>query len=218
MKRGDIMDMQQIFSKVFMWLFVGLFLTFGVGYFVQSSDAAISFLAGGGYLIVWIAEIVLALVLVMRIHKMSPLTNTILYLGYAALTGLTFASIFLMYELTSIIYIFGVTSVVLLIFGFIGYKTKLDLTKISTILFMGIIALIILSIVSIFIPSINLAVTLLSLVIFFAYIAYDIQMIKRKMYRVENPDSLAIYGAFQLFLDFINIFLDLLSLFGRERN
>ena len=203
------MDMQQIFSKVFMWLFVGLFLTFGVGYFVQSSDAAISFLAGGGYFIVWIAEIVLALVLVMRIHKMSPLTNTILYLGYAALTGLTFASIFLMYELTSIMYIFGVTSVVLLIFG---------LTKISTILFMGILALIILSIVSIFIPSLDLAVTLLSLVIFFAYIAYDIQMIKRKMYRVENPDSLAIYGAFQLFLDFINIFLDLLSLFGRERN
>ncbi len=212
------MEIQQMFSKVFMWLCLGLLVTFGVGYFVQSSDAIITALfSGGQYLIVYLLEIVLAIVLVTRIHKMKPLTATILYLAYTALTGLTFATIFLAYELTSIIYIFAVTAIVLLIFGLFGYYTKIDLTKLSTFLFMGIIALIILMILSIFIPSLNLVATVISLILFFIYIGYDIQMIKRRLYGNMNPDNAAIYGAFQLYLDFINIFLDLLSLFGKEK-
>ena len=82
---------------------------------------------------------------------------------------------------------------------------------------MGIIGLIILYIVSIFIPELNLIASVISLVLFMVYIAYDIQMIKRRLYMIENQDSLAIYGAFQLYIDFINIFIDLLRLFGEER-
>lgn len=212
------MNSNQIFSKIFMWLCIGLLVTFGTGYLIQSSDSLMTQLFSGNmYFLIWIAEIVVAIVLVSRIHKMQPTTATILYLAYTALTGCTFATIFWLYELTSIMYIFAVTAIVFLVFGLAGYYTKLDLTKISTFLFMGIISLIIISIVSIFISGLNLFATILSLVIFIAYIAYDIQMIKRRIYYTYNEDSLAIYGAFQLYLDFINIFLDLLSLFGKER-
>ncbi len=213
-------NMQQVFSKIFMWLCLGLIITFATGYFIQTNtDLFSSLYKGSTYLFVWLAEIVVAIVLVVRIRKLKPLTTTILYLAYTILTGVTFATIFVIYNLTSIIYIFAVTALVLFIFGMIGYKTKIDLTRISTFLFMGIIAIIILMVVSAFIDSValNLGVIIFSLILFFIYVAYDIQMIKRRMYQIDNEDNLAIYGAFQLYIDFINIFMDLLSLFGKEK-
>ena len=81
---------------------------------------------------------------------------------------------------------------------------------------MGLIGLILLSIVSIFVPGINLFLTILSLVIFLGYVAYDIHVIKKQIYSIQNVDNYAIFGAFQLYLDFINLFIDLLRLFGRD--
>lgn len=213
-------NMREVFSKIFLWLCLGLLITFGVAYFIQDNEPIINKLfTGGTYLFVWIAEIVIAIVLSSRIHKMKPITAGILYIVYTILTGLTFSTIFILYELTSIIYIFAITAIVLLVFGLVGYKTKLDLTKISTFLFMGLIAIILLAIVSVFVESValNLGITILSLLIFMVYIAYDVQAIKKKLYYTSSDDSLAIYGAFQLYLDFINIFIDLLSLFGKEK-
>ena len=208
----------QLFSKIYMWLCLGLLITFGVGYFVQENVSLLSFIFSNNlYFLIIIAEVILALVLSVRIHKMSSRTATILYLIYTALTGLTFSSIFVVYELQSIIYIFLVTAVILFVFGLIGYKTNIDLSKFGTILMIGLIAVILLSIVSIFVEGLNLGLTILSLVIFIGYIAYDVQMIKKRLYYSDNDDSLAIYGAFQLYLDFINVFIDLLRLFGKER-
>ena len=208
----------QLFSKIYMWLCLGLLITFGVGYFVQENVSLLSFIFSNNlYFFIIIAEVILALVLSVRIHKMSSRTATILYLIYTALTGLTFSSIFVVYELQSIIYIFLVTAVILFVFGLIGYKTNIDLSKFGTILMIGLIAVILLSIVSIFVEGLNLGLTVLSLVIFIGYIAYDVQMIKKRLYYSDNDDSLAIYGAFQLYLDFINVFIDLLRLFGKER-
>jgi hypothetical protein len=201
-----------------MWLCLGLLITFGVGYFVQENVSLLSFIFSNNlYFFIIIAEVILALVLSVRIHKMSSKTATALYLFYTALTGLTFSSIFVVYELQSIIYVFLVTALILFVFGLIGYKTNLDLSKLGTILFIGLIAVILLSIVSIFVEGLNLGLTILSLIIFIGYIAYDVQMIKRRLYYADNDDSLAIYGAFQLYLDFINVFIDLLRLFGKER-
>lgn len=215
-----ITNTQQVFSKIFLWLCLGLLITFGVAYLVQDNEPIInSIFNGGNYIFIWIAEIVIAIILSIRIRKMNPIIATILYLIYTALTGLTFSTIFIVYQLTSIIYIFGITALVFLIFGLFGYKTKLDLTKLSTFLMMGLLAVILLSVVSLFVESIalNLGLTIVSLLIFMVYIAYDIHVIKRNLYYTDNEDSLAIYGAFQLYLDFINIFLDLLSLFGKEK-
>ncbi len=213
-------ELRDVFSKVFMWLFVGLLITFGMGYGIQESTLMDTLFSGGLYLFVWLAEIVIAIVLAVRIRKIKPLTATILYLFYTALTGITFATIFAYFELGSIMIIFGVTALIMLLFGLVGYFTKIDLTKISTFLFMGILAIIIMSVVNIFIGSetLDLGLCIIGIIIFMAYIAFDIQAIKRKLYGIENQDSLAIYGAFQLYLDFVNIFLDLLSLFGNSRD
>lgn len=212
------LNTKQLFSKVYMWLCLGLLVTFGIGYFVQENVSLLSFIFSNNlYFLIIIAEVILALVLSVRIHKMSSRTATILYLVYTALTGLTFSSIFVVYELQSIIYIFLVTAIVLFVFALIGYKTDIDLSKLGTILFIGLIAVILLSIISIFVEGLNLGLTILSLVIFIGYIAYDVQMIKKRLYYSDNDDSLAIYGAFQLYLDYINVFLDLLRLFGKER-
>lgn len=210
----------KLFSKVFMWLAIGLIITFGIGYGVSLNEKLlVNVMSPNTYLILCIATIVIAIFLSVRIHKMSGIVASILYILYTALTGLTFGILFITYSIDSIIFVFGITAVVLLIFGLIGYFTKIDLTKIGTFLFAGVIAILFAYILSLFIHSanFNLAIVILSIIIFMGYIAYDIQMIKRNLYTANNEHSLAIFGAFQLYLDFINIFVDLLRLMGREK-
>ena len=212
-----MIDTKKLFGKIFLWLFVGLIITFGIGYFVQSNENMMyNIFSGGNYIIIWIVEIVLGIVLSLAINKIPAPVAAALYLLYAGLTGLTFGTIFIAYNLESIIWVFGVTSVSMLVLGIFGYTTSLDLTKFGSILFMGLIGLIQLSIVSLFVPGINMFLTILSLVIFLGYVAYDIHVIKNQMYSIDNPENYAIFGAFQLYLDFINLFIDLLRLFGRD--
>ena len=117
-------------------------------------------------------------------------------------------------------YVFGITALIFLIFAAIGYFTKIDLTKIGVYLFMALLGVIICSIINIFVGSqtFDLTLTIICLIIFIIYIAYDIQIIKRNLYLIEEEDNLAIYGALQLYLDFINIFIRLVSLFARSRD
>ena len=212
-----MIDTKKLFGKIFLWLFLGLLITFGIGYYVQANENMMyNIFSGGNYIIIWIIEIVLGIVLSLAINKIPAPIAAALYLLYSGLTGLTFGTIFLAYNLESIIWVFGVTSVSMLVLGIFGYTTNLDLTKFGSILFMGLIGLILLSIVSIFVPGINLFLTILSLVIFLGYVAYDIHVIKKQIYSIQNVDNYAIFGAFQLYLDFINLFIDLLRLFGRD--
>ena len=211
----------KLFAKIFMWMFLGLLVTFGVGYYVSTNEVMLeNIFASSMYWIIWIAEIVVVIVLSARIRKMSSLTAKVLFLLYSGLTGLTFSSIFILYELTSIMYIFLITSVICLVFGLMGYYTKLDLTKLSTFLFMALLGVLIASIINIFIGSetFDLGLCIISLIIFIAYMAYDVNMLKRGMYGIDTEDNLAIYGAFQLYLDFINIFIRLLQLFGKRND
>ena len=219
---GDVMkDMNQIFSKIFIWMFIGLALTFGVAYYVSMNENMLyNIFSKGMYWILLIAEFGTVIFLTARIRKMQPTTAKFCFLLYSFLTGLTFSAIFVVYELTSIIYVFGLTSVVFLIFGLVGYYTKLDLTKLSTYLFMGLIAIILVGIINMFVgnETLNLGLCILGIVIFVGYTAYDIQVIKRGMLGIPDEDNLAIYGALQLYLDFINLFIRLLELFGRNRD
>lgn len=215
-----MVENNNIFPKIFIWLCIGLLVTFGVGYLIQDNEPLLNrVFSGANYFIIWIVEIIIAIVLSRRIHKMHYITAIVLYLIFAGLTGLTFSTIFILYKLTSIMYVFGISSAVFLVFGILGYTTKIDLSKLSTFLMVAILGVILLSVVSIFVESValNLGLTIASLLIFIVYVAYDIQMIKKRMYYMENQDSLAVYGAFQLYLDFINIFMDLISLFGDRK-
>ena len=120
-----------------------------------------------------------------------------------------------MYDLTSIISVFAITSVLFLVFAIYGYTTKRDLSSIGTFLFMGLLGIIICSIVGIFFHSetFDIIINIIGVVIFLGYTAYDINKINTLTNYIEE-DKVAVYGAFELFLDFINIFLYLLELFG----
>ena len=215
-----MIESNRIFSKVFLWMFIGLAITFGVGYYVSANEIMLYNIFSKYYILLAIAEIVVVIWLSARIRKMKSMTAKILFCLYSFLTGLTFSSIFIVYHITSIIYVFGITALIFLIFALIGYFTKIDLTKLGVYLFMGLLGVIICSIINMFVKSgtFDLTLTIIALIIFIVYIAYDIQIIKRNLYTFEEQDNLAIFGALQLYLDFINVFLRLLRLFGRSRD
>lgn len=207
-------------SKVFMWLFVGLLVTFGSGYALSLyPDAVVNIMGGTGYIIAIVVEIAVAIFFGVRIKKMSKNTAVFCYLLYSLVTGVTFSTLFLAFELTSLMMVFGVTSLVFGVFAFAGMFTKLPLHKLSSFLLMGLIAIIIASIVNLFIGStgFDLGICIVGIVIFIGYIAYDMKMIPVLMNEL-GEEKTAIFGAFQLYLDFINLFLRLLQLFGNSNN
>ena len=210
----------KLFSKIFFWMFIGLAITFGVGYYVSLNENMLFNVFSRYYIFFVIAEIAVVIWLSARINKMQPTTAKILFCLYSFLTGLTFSAVFVVYQMMSIITVFGITSVIFLVFALIGHYTKIDLTKLGVYLFMTLIGIIICSLINIFVgsSSFDLLLTIIGLVVFIAYVAYDVQIIKRQLYHIENEDNFAIFGALQLYLDFINIFLKLIQLFGKSRD
>lgn len=212
--------MKNNYSKVFMWMFIGLLVTFATGYFVSTNENILaSVFSSGLYFILIIAELAVVIFLTARLHKMSETTAKISFILYSFITGLTFSSVFVVYEVTSILYVFLVSALVFGIFAVLGATTKIDLSKLGTILLMLLLGIIICSIINMFIGSegFDLVICIISLVVFMLYVAYDMQKIKQLENYYEG-DKLAIIGALELYLDFINIFLRLLQLFGRSRD
>lgn len=212
----------KIMPKVFMWMFIGLLITFITGYYVANNEfTAMKILGGYGYLILAVIEILLVIFLSARITKMSPTTARISFLLYSIISGLTFCGIFLVYELSSVLFVFLITAIIFGLFAFVGSVTKLDLTKFGTYLMMALIAVIMLSIVNIFIKSgtFDFILSIIMVVIFIGFTAYDVQKIIKLSESGAIPeDNLAIYGALELYLDFINLFIELLNLFGKNNN
>ncbi len=216
------MNKQTLLSKVFMWMFIGLLVTFLTGYVVSlNPNMLLSLFGGVGYVFCVICELLLVIFLSARISKMSPTTAKVSFLLYSFVTGLTFASIFIVYELTSIIYVFLITALVFGVFAFIGSSTKLDLTKTGTYLLMALLSVLICTILNMFIKSssFDFVISVISVLIFIGFTAYDVQRVLR-LYdnNVLPEENLAIYGALDLYLDFINIFLELLKFFGKDND
>lgn len=212
----------KLMSKVFLWMTLGLLVTFATGYFVASNEKMmLNIFSSGIHWIFIVVELVLVFVLSARAAKMSGTSAKIFFLLYSFVSGLTFSSIFIVYELMSIFYVFIIAAIIFAIFGAIGYFTNLDLTKIGTFLLMGLIAVIICMIINMFMASeqFDLIISIISIVIFIGFTAYDVQKIKLL---AENEaieeDNLAIIGALELYLDYINIFLHLLSIIGDAKD
>ena len=208
----------EFLAKVFKWFGLGLLITFLVAFYTSTNIYLLSLIFNGiGYLIIILLELFLAIWLRVRIHKMKSSTAMILYLGYSALTGLTLSSIFIVYELTSIIWIFLVSSLVFIAFSLLGKNDNLDLSHYGIYLAITLIGAVILELINVFLMNntLDIVISVFVLGIFVAYVAYDIQKIL-KYYDVN--DNMAVYGAFDLYLDFINIFLRLLRLFGKSRD
>lgn len=212
--------MNNLFSKVFLWLAAGLFISFGVAFYVSTNENLVYNIFTKYYIWIIILELVLAFVLSLCITKLSKAMTIVLYIEYSAVTGLTLSSVFLAYELSSIIMIFLMTSIIFALLSVYGYITKKDVSKIGPILFFGLIGIIIVTILNIFVfksSSFDTWISIISIIIFLGFVVYDINLIKRRMYDIDD-DKLAVYGAFQLYLDFVNIFLDLLRLFGESND
>lgn len=208
----------EFLSKVFRWFGLGLLITFITAYFTSNSITMLSLIFGTPlYIIISIIEVVLAIFLVTRIRRMESALTKISYIGYTILTGLTFSSIFIVYQMTSIIFIFLATSIVFLIFSILGRNSKIDLSKMGVFLFVGLLSIIILSLINIFIMNntLDMLLCIVSIIIFIGYVYYDVNKIVNYY---DDTDNMAIVGAFNLYLDFINIFIKLLRLFGKERN
>ena len=208
----------EFLSTVFNWFGLGLLVTFITSFIVSTNIYLLSLIFGGiGYIVIIISEIVLAIWLTTRIRKMDSGLTKILYIAYSVLTGLTFSSIFIMYQLSSIIFIFLASAVIFFVFAFLGKKTNIDLSKMGVYLFIGLLSIIILEIINIFIMNntLDMVLCVVGLIIFIAYVSYDVNKIVNYY---DDTDNMAIVGAFELYLDFINIFIKLLRLFGKERN
>lgn len=215
------MCLEKLFPKVFLWMFVGLMLTFGVAYYISNQPTIYTNLfSDNKVFIIWIIEIIVVIVLSARINKLSIMSARILFLTYSFITGLTVSSFFIVYSIGSIIYVFLIAAILFLLFGLIGYFTKIDLSKLGSILFMALIGCLICVIINIFVNSeaFDLGLTIVMVLIFLGYIAYDIQKIKDNLYNIQDEDKLAIIGALELYLDFINLFLRLLRLFGKSKD
>lgn len=213
--------MNQLLSKTFLWMFVGLIVTFLTGYIVSINENMLLSIFGGPlFWLIIILEFALVIYFSARVHKMKPITAKICFLLYSFVSGLTFSSVFVGFEISSVMYVFLIAAVVFAIFGAIGYFVNVDLNRISTFLIMGLLAIIICSFVNLFLANttFDLIVSIIALIIFFGFTAYDIQKVKILSNAGMNDDVVAINGAFELYLDFINIFLHLLSIIGNSRD
>ena len=175
------------------------------------------------FLLLIIAEFALVASLAGWIMKMSAQVATLIFILYSALNGLTFSVIFLAYTADSIASTFFITAGTFAVMSAYGYFTKSDLTKFGSLLFMGLIGLIIASLVNMFFQNEMLywITTYLGVFIFIGLIAYDTQKIKKMNVigneGTEEDKKEAILGALTLYLDFINLFLYMLRLFGRRK-
>lgn len=225
-EESRLMDLvQSFFMQVYGWMFLGLLTTGALAYYTTTSETLLNLIFGNPYAI-WvllIAQLGLVMGISGAIRTLSYSVAGFLFFIYSALMGLTLSSIFLVYTSESISTVFFITAGTFGAVSIYGYFTKADLTKMGSILFMALIGLIIASVVNIFLqnPTLYWILSYAGVLIFVGLTAYDTQKLKNLVYS-SNADSdtinkLAILGALTLYLDFINLFLYLLRIFGKRR-
>lgn len=223
---GEIQIEQANFiTKVYAWMFGALLLTGFVAVWAASTPAVIEAVFSNKWVFygLLIGEFLCVAYLISVIQKISAQVAILIFMGYAALNGLTFSIIFLIFTSESIATTFFITAGTFGIMSAYGYYTKKDLTTIGNLAFMALIGLIIASVVNIFFSSelIYWITTYAGILIFVALTAYDTQKIKEmNIIGNEGTDEdkkEAIMGALTLYLDFINLFLYLLRIFGRKK-
>ncbi len=213
-------------AKVFNWMAIGLGITGVVAYLTASTSLALTIVASPVFFILVIAELGLVFYLSARIEKIQAATATGLFLLYSLLNGLTLSTIFLAYTRTSIGGTFLITAGMFGAMAVYGLVTRRDLSGVGSFMFMGLIGIILASVVNIFLKSSSLywAISVIGVLVFVGLTAYDVQRIKQmgeQGIMAQGETAIrkgAIIGALALYLDFINLFLMLLRIFGGSRD
>lgn len=215
-----------LFKSMYMQMAAALTLTGITAFFLARSEAFMYYLMNNPS-IIWIAlfaELGVVILLSARVMRMSITTATLMFILYSVLTGVTFTTIFLAYDLSTIATTFFVTAGTFFSMSLIGYLTRMDLSRIGNLLYMMLIGLLIATIVNIFVASSTLhwVITYAGVLIFTGLIAFDTQKLKEIFMEYGSADEsgqkLALMGALTLYLDFINLFLYLLRIFGNSRD
>lgn len=214
-----------VMKKVYVRMFIGLLISGFVAVGVAASPAAMQFIFGHTWVYwgMFIGMIVMAIAIPTAMNKMSSTTIMLLFFLFSALMGASLASIFYVYELGAIARTFFITSGVFGAMSIYGYFTKSNLARIGSFCIMALFGLIIASLVNIFLKSTSLdwIISIVGVLIFVGLTAWDTQQMKQiaaANLAPELTDKLATMGAMNLYLDFINLFLLLLRIFGGNRN
>lgn len=230
-KQGTAVRVNEFVRSVYNWMVMGLALTGLVAWYVSGNDAIskMVFDETGVKPLFWvlvIAELGLVFSISGMVNKMSGATATALFMLYSALNGVTLSFIFHVYTGSSIVSTFFICALTFLACSVYGWTTKKDLTSIGSFMIMGLFGIIIASLVNMFLrsPAIHYAISYIGVVVFIGLTAYDTQKIKNMA--LTQPSGLdgevvrkgAILGALTLYLDFINLFLMLLRIFGGSRD
>ena len=217
-----------VMTRVYAWMTVALLITAGAAVFVANSPAILQLIYGNSATIavLVIAELALVMGLSMGINKLSPTVAAAMFILYSMVNGVTLSSIFFAYEIGTIYSAFAATALTFGGMSLVGYTTKKDLSGFGGLLFMGLIGIIIATLVNLFWHNtvLDSIITYIGVFMFVGLTAYDTQRIKAMSAQAEYSGDtaaagkVAIMGALALYLDFINLFLYLLRLLGRNRD
>lgn len=215
-----------LMRKVYLWMTMALVITGLCAWGVATSPTMVQMVYGNSASIwvLFIAELGLVFYTTARIDKLSLSTATTLFIIYSALNGVTLSAIFMVYATVTIAKVFFITAATFGATALYGYMTKTDLTKFGNLFLMALFGLIIATLVNLFLHSamLDLALSYIGVVLFVGLTAWDSQQIKRALALQpgldEGSQKVALLGALSLYLDFINLFLYLLRIFGRSNN
>lgn len=213
-----------LMRKVYLWMTMALVITGFTAYGVATSPAILSAILMNKMLFfgLIIGEFALVIGLSAAINRLSLSTATLMFVLYSVINGATLSVIFLAYTMSSIANVFFITAGTFAAMAFIGYTTKKDLSGMGKMLMMALIGLIIATVVNLFLRStgLQLIVSYIGVLVFVGLTAYDSQKIKQMLMMAEDTgetaQKLALLGALSLYLDFVNMFLYMLRIFGKE--
>ena len=213
-----------LMRKVYVWMTMALVITGFTAYGVATSPGILQAIYSNQILF-WglvIAEFALVIGVSAAINRLSLAMATLMFVLYSVINGALLSFIFLAYTASSIATVFFITAGTFAVMAFIGYTTKTDLTSMGKILMMALIGLVIATVVNLFIKSsgFTLILSYVGVLVFVGLTAYDSQKIKQMLLQApdagEGAQKLALLGALSLYLDFINLFLYLLRIFGKR--
>lgn len=213
-------------AKSFLYMFIALLVS-GIVAFISANPSMPIYQTLYGsrnmapFIVCLILEFVLVITCTMTIKKNNVALSAILFFAFAVVNGLTLSVVLLVYQITSVAYVFFITAGIFGVMAFIGATTKRDLTSMGSICMMGLIGIILAGIVNMFMRSsgLDFAITIIGVIVFVGLTAYDAQKIKQLAQSNSglSTDVIGLYGAMTLYLDFINLFLKLLRLLGQKK-
>ena len=220
----DIRSSNNFLRKVFLYMILGIAISFGTGAYLLYFNQGLLSTLFNYYQFLVIAELAMVFSISLFINKMSSSLARILFFAYSLVNGITLTVIGLIYAPQIIFYAFMITLTIFVVTAIYGYTTQEDLSSYRRFFIIALISLIILSIINVFmrVGMLEWVITIAGVVIFTGLIAYDVNRIKAISYQLADGDNeamekMGIIGALNLYLDFINLFIYILRIFGRKK-